>query len=183
MTIRLNEALRGRLNTLVNELVYLPALRDRVEDAYITVEPLVRGAVEAKFPQRDMKVLAKYEAAQIDDCIDLQLTAGDVKRFIFKDKTGPLVAKKTYHGQVYLADATVTDAFLEWWNAKSANDEKTKALQNDYRALIQGAKTLEEIIEIWPEAEQISQYARSQALTVLSQDVIARIRADVARRK
>lgn len=183
MTIRMNDALRERLNKLVETTVTFPDLDSAIDQLYRDAAPLVWKAVEAKYPQKDMKICAKYEAASVDDCIDLQLTAGGVNRFHFRKGTGPLVVKKTYHNQVYLADEDTTNAVLAWLDAVDKRNENVKAVQNDYRALIKSARTLEEIIEIWPQAEEVSQYARSQALTVLSEDVIARIKADAAKRK
>ena len=131
-----------------------------------------------------MKILAKYETANVDDCIKLQLTAGGVVQFDFIKDTGPLVAKKTYLGAIYLANEECTKAVQFWLEAKEKLRETAEATRNDYRALVRSARTLEEIVEVWPQAEEVAQYARSQALTVLSQEVIARIKADAdARRK
>ena len=182
MTIRMNEALRERLNKEVTQLVHLPELGRAEMEAYNNAAPLVREAVEKKYPQKDMKICAKYEAASVDDCIKLQLTAGGVQEFRFIEKTGPLVVKKTYSGQVYLADDPTTTAVLDWVEAHETHDKQLRALRNDYHALIQSAKTLEEVLEIWPEVAGVELYARSNALTILSADVIARIRADVATR-
>jgi hypothetical protein len=182
MTVRMNDALRQRLGTLVDQTIGLPELDVKLQQAYAAAEPLVRGAVEVKYPVKDMRVCAKYEAAGPDDCIKLSLAAGGVQQFDFAKGTGPLVAKKTYQGQVYLADQATTNAVLNWITARDEQMRRTKMVRADYHALIRGARTLEEIIEIWPAADTVSEFARSRALTVLSEDVVARIRADVARR-
>lgn len=182
MSVRMNDALRQRLTSEVAKLIHLPELGRQELDAYNIVSPLVRGCVYKKYPKKDMEVCAKYGVAKVDDCIDLQLTEGGVDRFHFTTETGPLVVKRTYHGQVYAADEQTTAAFHNWKKIRENHEIKLKALRADYLALIKGARTLEEIVEIWPEAASVMMYARSQALTVLSQDVINRIKTDVARR-
>lgn len=182
MSIRMNDALRSRLQDEVIRLVHLPDIGRKEMDAYNIAAPLVRICVQAKYPPKDMLVCEKYGVATIDDCIHLQLTQGGVQAFKFVAGTGPLVVKKTYQGQIYLADQVTTLAVLDWIAVHEEHDEKLRALRNDYYALIKGARTLEEIVEIWPEIVTVERYARSYALTVLSQDVINRIKADVARR-
>jgi hypothetical protein len=80
--------------------------------------------------------------------ISMQLTSGGVQVFNFIVGTGPLVVKKTYSGVVYAADDAATDAVLSWIIARDEHAEKLKAIHNDYQALIKGARTLEEVIEI-----------------------------------
>lgn len=92
------------------------------------------------------------------------------------------MVKKTYQGKIYLSDDATTTAVLDWVAAHEEHDKRLRANRNDYYALIKSAKTLEEVLEIWPEVAGVELYARSNALTILSADVVARIRADVARR-
>jgi hypothetical protein len=182
MSIRMNDALRDRLTKMVYERVTFPNLESAERAAYEAAEPLVRAAVEAKYPVRDMEVMARYGAASVDDCIKIQLTAGGVEQFAFDTGTGPLVAQKTYYGAIYLADAATTEAVLSWVEARDAWQTAKNAAYKDYRALIANARTLEEVAEVWPEAAEVGRLARSQALTVLSQETVARIREDVRRR-
>lgn len=180
--VRLTQAARTRLISLSHELVQCSAEQTAVDAAYKKAAPLVRKAVEAKYPPRDMRILVKYEKAAIDDCIKLQLTAGGVNMFCFAEGKGPLAAETTYNGTVYQADEEMTSAFAEWKAATEALDAARSQKLGDYKALINSARTLEDVTEIWPEAEQIRSSLRSTALTVLTPAVIERIKADVATR-
>ncbi len=181
--VRLNDGLRKRLYELVTTTVKCPAEAARLDQTYSKAAPLVRAIVEAKYPPKDMKICAKYEAASVDDCIKLQLFAGGVDKFDFSNGSGPLVAKKTYQGQIYLADEPTTEAFHDWRAARDAFDTALRKKSSDYNTLVKEARTLEEITEIWPEADAVREYARSRALSVLTDEMVARIKADVAERK
>jgi hypothetical protein len=181
--VRLNDGLRSRLYALVTSTVKCPVEEARLNAAYAVAEPLVRAAVQTKYPPRDMRVCEKYEAASIDDCIKLQLSAGGVDTFNFAKGTGPLVVKKTHQGQIYLADEATTSAFHTWKTTRFAFDEAIKKKAGDYNTLVREARTLEEVTEIWPEADAVREYARSRALSVLSDEMVARIKADVEARK
>lgn len=181
--IRLNDGLRRRLYDLVRTTVKVPAEAAKLDRAYAEAEPLVREAVHGAYPPDDMEICAKYEAAQIDDCVKLQLTSGGVDLFKFAPGTGPLVVKKTHQGMIYLADAITTDAFHNWKQANEAFETALRRKMDDYGALVREARTLDEVCEIWPEAEVVREYARSRALSILSDEMIARIRADVAARQ
>lgn len=182
-SIRLNDNLRSRLNKLRAEIVKCPVELAAVEAMYNVAEPLVRATVVAAYPPADMEILKKYEVAFVDDCIKLQLTSGGVDQFNFKTGTGPMVAKPTYTGKIYLADEETTDAVANWSRAKSNLSLALGRKHEDYRSLITSARTLEEVIEIWPEAEQIAPFAHSYALTALSADAISRIKEDVRQRQ
>lgn len=179
--IRVNDEIRSRLWAQASNLIVVPET-DAEEAAYRIAEPLVRMTVEKKYPPKDMKILQKYDVGGIDDCIKLQLTENGVHMFNFHKGTGPLVAEKTTMGVIYQADVDTTAAVLAWVTANEATKKAKLRLEQAYRALIQNARTLEEIIEVWPEAAEASEYAHSRALTVLTPETIAMIKADVARR-
>lgn len=175
---RLNQGHREFLRKLMQEIVTCPEEVAEVEKTYAAAEPLVRKAVEAKYPAKDMKVLRRYEAAKQDDCIKLQLSAGGVEMFHFKPDTGPIVAKVTYQGAIYLADEKTTDAVQNWIAAREIASKRIREKHTDYEALIEGTNYLEDIEAVWPEAAELRKRIAKQLPAVLSEEVVKRIKAD-----
>lgn len=182
----LRNAHREALKNLRNTVVQCVTEDAAVKDAYRKAAPLVRKAVEAEYPPRDMKVLSKYEAAEQDDCIRLRMAHGAVQdvMFNFNEGTGPVVVKKTYNGKFFLADETTTEAVAAWKTAIEQRDKTLAQKKSDYGTLINAARTLEEIETLWPEASQIREaFNKNQvALLALTPTVIQRIKMDVAER-
>jgi len=176
------EALKKLRDTVVRCLTEEAA----VKDAYRKAAPLVRKTVEAEYPPKDMRVLKKYEKADVDDCIKLRMAYGAVQDVIFNfdDGTGPLAVKATYSGKFYLADEETTAAVAAWREAVEIRDKTLRQKKHDYATLINAARTLEEVEVLWPEASQIREaFAKNQvALMALTPTVIQRIKADVAER-
>ena len=177
---RMNAAIRDKLLGVARQSINPQTERDAVEAAYKTAEPLVRKMVQAKFPPRDMRVLKKYKAAFVDDCIKLELKAGGVEMFNFADDTGPWVAQKTRHGQIYQADAETSKAVAVWVAARDAYKEESKKRLTDYRSLLYSARNIEDVLEVWPEA---AEHIPSQTQIIsLSDAVVKRIKADMKER-
>lgn len=178
----LTNSLRETLTTLALRAVTCPAEGAALDAAYKVAAPLVRGMVEKKNPPRDMRVLDKYRKASRDACIKMQLTAGGVEQFEFAQKDAPLVANPTYSSPPYAADAVTTDAVVDWVTAKRTHKTALDKKLDDYRALIRASRSLEDVAAVWPEAEK-ARPAKSNALIVLSPEIVRRIEADVASRK
>lgn len=118
--IRLTVGLRDSLKLLAKQTVDPAVERDALNAAYAKAAPLVRAVVEKTFPPKDMKVCKKYGSAFIDDCIKLRLPGLVIDQFVFAGNAGPLVAKKTYSGQIYDADPDTASAVLAWLDATKA---------------------------------------------------------------
>lgn len=179
---RLTQHMRKQLKALARDLVKTPAEDKAVKAAYKAAAPLVTAAVHVKYPPRDMAVLLKYEKATVDDCIKLQLSAGGIQVFNFAEKKGPLVAHETWQGVVYAADEQQTAAVLAWVEARDKQKAAYEAKVADYDKLINFARTLDEIEAVWPEASQVRAQNESVAPVVLPEEVVKRIKADVATR-
>jgi hypothetical protein len=182
MKLRLNQSSRDALRRLARSVVAAPKETEALEAAYEKAAGLVRRCVETAYPPKDMRVCARYEAAKIDDCIKLSLTAGGVEQFQFKTDTGPLVVKPTYTGKIYQADVDTTDAVTDWVLARDAHKKAVDEKIADYHALIQSAATFEAVAEVWPEADQLRGQFGGQAIAVISPEIIGRIREDVKSR-
>lgn len=181
-TLRLNAFHRDWLSNLACDTTSCPAEEAAVDETYKAAAPLVRAVVEAKYPPKDMKLLAKYEAAEADPCIRLNLTAGGVTQFMFRDDdAGPM--RPNSGGcwrHIYQADAATTAAVQAYAAAVEAFNKAIKAKRDDYYALIRHSAKLEEIEGIWPAAGGLRATLNRSVPVVLSDDVVARIRADVA---
>lgn len=182
----LRNAHREALKTLRNTVVKCIAEEAAVREAYRKAAPLVRKAVESDYLPKDMKILAKYDSAERDDCIKLRMAHGAAQDvlFNFDEGTGPMVVKKTYSGKMFLADSPTTDAVLAWKSARETRDKTLQQKRSDYNTLINAARTLEEVEVLWPEASQIREaFNKNQvALMALTPTVIQRIKMDVAER-
>lgn len=153
--------------------------RKALEKARKLAAPLVRKVVTKKFPPKDMAVLEKYKKAYRDDCIMVVCTKTGRTRplkFDFKPDTGPVVAGKTWKLPPYDAPPETFLAVEEFSAQREKYDEAKKALLNDYRALVYSARSLEAVVEVWPEAEELRPLR--PALPALSEDAITRIKTD-----
>jgi hypothetical protein len=172
--------MRSCLNELARELVSAPDEDAALTNAYQAASVLVRRTVEAALPPSDMQVLRKYDCARIDDCIRLNLPAGGVVRFQFDEETGPLSISGC--GRIFNADDETMHAVNAWQDALRAQQKAISLKLSDYGALIAIARNYEDVVEVWPEAEQLRSQFDAGYLTVFSPDVIARIRSDVQTR-
>ena len=182
-TLRLNASHRDWLSNLARDTTSCPAEAAAVDDTYKVAAPLVRATVEAKYPPKDMEVLAKYEAAEYDPCIRLNLTAGGVTQFEFRgEDVGPIRPNTGWcNHHIYQADEATTAAVQAHEAAVDAFNKAIKAKREDYYALIRHSAKLEEIEGIWPAASGLRATLNRSVPVVLSDDVVARIRADVAK--
>lgn len=180
--IRLTEGLRLALKNLFREVVSCPAEMKALERAYAKASPLIAKIVAVSNPPAEMEVLKKYECARPDACIRLQLTAGGVNEFTFMPDDAPLTPTRYCGGRMYPADERATAAFNAWADASLAYKAAVARKQTDYFALITGSRYLEEIETVWPEASRLRKSALNNLPATLTDDAIARIRADVQQR-
>lgn len=194
---RLNARHRDVLENLARKIVDVPAEAKAEEAAFNRAESLVRAAVEAEFPPAEMKILAKYEVARRDRCINVQSDAGGVEQFVFHtrdtkleefedegaDETHPLVPDRYgCRHRIYIVNAKTWNVVHAW---KTARDAKRKALNeklDKYLSFVRSATTYEQVLEIWPEASQVQDRIVSNLPSTLSTEVLAEITADSKRR-
>jgi hypothetical protein len=175
---RMSDDIRYRLRGLADQLVKPIRLAEALEAAYKKAAPVVRKVVEAKYPPKDMRILAKYEAAGPDKCVKVQLANGTVEKFDFTDDA-PFVVSSYCSNRMYLA-GDASGAIEDWAAARDKFNEERKRRLADYNSLILTAKYVEEITGVWPEAEKL--LPKRQELVALNDDVLARIKRDIAER-
>lgn len=178
--IRMNDSHRAFLVNLASSAISCAAEEKADKASYDRAMPMVRRLVEDKYPVRDMKLLAKYSVAHHDDCVKLQLTAGGVVKFTFRgDKSGPLVPSSYECRQrIYAADDKASEAVSAAELALGALQKARQKKMDDYRALISASVTLEQIEGVWPAAAALRERVGRALPVRLSDEVIARIRAD-----
>lgn len=179
-TTRMNDSNRHFLREMMREVVKCPAEEKAMDAAYKVAAPLVRKIVETKYPAKDMKVLRTYKVAVADACIKLQLTAGGVTQFAFASEKEAPFRPDNYgcSSQIFAADEATTKAVGAWALSKGAYDKAFNQKREDYGALINHTATLEQIEAVWPAASKLRERLGRSLPMVLSDDVIARIRAD-----
>lgn len=182
--LRLTQNMRDALNARASGWVACPAEQKVHNAAYKKAAPLVRRAVEKKYPPADMAICKKYDAAKADTCIRLQCSDGVVREFKFdSEDAAPLAVCTNYcRSRIYLADPATTDAVTAWITASDALAAALKAKLSDYHALISAAGYLDEIEAVWPLATEIRARFTQNLPAQLTDDVVARIRADVGSR-
>lgn len=182
MTTRLNQGHRDALMTLAHRVVDCPAEAKAEEAAYQKAAAAVRKIVEKRFVPADMAVFKKYEMTQQDTCIMLQLTAGGVERFMLRSEDGVTVPAGSCNRRIYLTDEKQTELVTTWVaTANALKNAKEKKL-NDYRAFIQSSTTFEQVVEIWPEANELASRIVGNLPIAVSEETLAAITADAQRR-
>ena len=84
------------------------------------------------------------------------------------------------NSHIYQAAAATTAAVQAYQTAVEAYNKAIRAKRDDYYALIRHSTKLEEIEGIWPAASGLRATLNRSVPVVLSDDVVNRIRADVA---
>lgn len=196
MTTRLNAAHRSTLKALVHRVVDVPIEAKAEEAAYQKAESLVRALVEAEFPPADMKILAKYESARRDRCINVRLDAGGDENFTFRNAKRsdndyadsdsdehPLVPDtRSCKNRFYLANAKTSAAVSAWRKAEDTRREELAAKISKYETFIDVATTWEQVLETWPEAAQVSDSIVRNLPAAINADTLAEIKRDSTRR-
>jgi hypothetical protein len=183
----LNAELRKRLKIFVGANVKCPKEKATLDAAYAVAKPFVTAAVVAAYPPKDMKVLEKYGAAKRDTCIQYGGRYDHESSFMFNEAAeAPLVPRHTGCGdRGYVWSKEAKDALNAYVLARQAHAKAVRTKQDDYIRLIDGSRTFNDVVAVWPAAEQlrsnlIPATVEQRALAVLSEEAIARIKADNA---
>lgn len=183
--IRLNADMRKDLLAYAQSVISFPADEAAIQQLYREAQGAARAAIQRRYPLADMLVLAKYDAARQTDSFSFSSGQYHCTNFEFEQGSGP-ITKYYYSGRINieLDEYEKIDAYNE---AKKALTAKSKQLLTDYENLLKASRSFEELIEVWPEAEvmrdSIEGRAGKRAISNLSAEAIARIKADVAARK
>lgn len=180
---RLNPAARRALNNLVTEIVHSPETQAAVETAYRAARDRLIPIILERFPSDDMAVLRRYDCIETADYIDICLDNDNRgwARFAFHEGEAPTRPERGRVGLI--VDFETFQLVVAWSHACDTHRETLSGIRGDYSALIRSAKTFEEVVEVWPEAEQCRSRIRGLPVVAnINPDLIARLRADMARR-
>lgn len=186
----------------MHRVVKAPAEADAENAAYSIAAPLVRKAVEKKYPNKDMLVLQRYGVTINGDFIKMRMSDGEVMQFVFNGADEGEQNKTESHGKipgklksplrpdtygdrncVFIVDGTTEDAVKAWSVVTKKHKDALSQKLTDYCDLIDTTRYFEDVLAIWPEAEQVRTLCGAAALTVMVKDeVIERIQADVKNR-
>jgi hypothetical protein len=149
----------------------------------------VNEALRAKYPEADMAVLRKYKVADVDRCIRFTvLETGRVfsVRFTLQQADGRLADVPKfggcYSGDIFPCDKDF-EALADSWEKQLADrDELSKKKYAEYRGFIEACRYLEDVEAVVPLSEEIRKVigANSRSLTVISPDILSRIKSDFA---
>lgn len=177
--VRLNDSHRSFLYTLAKERVRCPAEEMADKTTYALAAKLVKAGVESQYPSRDMKVLQKYNAAEQAISVRLQLTAGGVEQFEFRgDKSGPLAPSNRRFNHVYPTTKAMSEAVSAHLLAAAALKKARETKLADYKSLIYSSTNLAQVEAVWPLASELRPRVGRMLPVTLSNEVIARIKAD-----
>lgn len=182
---RLSERDRDVLLTFARQQIEATEKRAELDAAYERAADAVHGAVIARWPQKDMKVLARYDAAAADQCVYVSTGGSNYERFNFRDDDKRIPLRPSQSGcrrMPVLLEGTREAAYDTWRAAEKAREAAVRARLNDFKALIYGTPSFNALAEAWPAAETMREkiVGTGTALAVLSSDVINRLKADPA---
>lgn len=182
---RLNERDRDALMAFATKQIIATEDSAEVDAAYEIAANAVHAAVIAKFPQKDMTVLARYGAASPDRCVYVSTGGSNYDRFEFREGDKRIPVRPDLRGcnrQALLLTGD-DEAAYDDYKAKLGKLEATrKARRRDFSALVSGTPSFNALVEVWPAADVMREQivGSATALAVLSSEVIDRLNADPA---
>lgn len=186
---RLAERDRDALLQFAKKQIAATEDRTTLDAAYERAADAIAALVRKENPPADMKVLAKYGLAGIDSCVAISSGDGDVQQFEF-NKDDPRIPMRPYsrrscgYGQrapILMDDATHEIHKVYAAELKASKDQAAKRY-SDFKALVWGTNSFNALAEVWPAVEAMREkiVGTSTALSVLSDEVIDRLKADPA---
>lgn len=177
---RLLEWMRQTLNEHVYKSVDPAAERKAMDSAYRKVAPMVARMVARKFKPEEMKILTKYGVSTEDTCIRITMPDSRVVEFELREAEAVTVPYGRCQNRMYLGDDILMAAYDAHAKAVEAHKDETARRIEAYRTLIRSAATVEDIVEVWPEAAKL--LPATAVMAPLTEEQLALIRADTSQR-
>lgn len=182
---RLSQYDRDLLITFARKQIKESADTAEVDAAYDLAAGEIAKVIKEKWPQKDMAVLRRYDAAAVDRCVYISEGGSNYEQFTFRadDKRTPL--RPNGRGCLrtpIMLEGEALSAYRAYKKADAEAKEAAAARLSDFKALINGSRNFNEVAEVWPAANELrtSIVGEGTALAVLSADVVSRIKADPA---
>lgn len=182
---RLNDRDRTALYNFARRQIEATEDRSELDNAYEHAADAIHAAAVAKWPQKDMKVLERYDSAAPDPCIFISAGGSNYERFTFRPDDKRIALRPNRNGCnriPLLLTGSAEAAFDAFKAASKARDEAVKKRLSDFSSLIFGTPSFNGLVEVWPAAETMREQivGTATALSVLSSEVIDRLKADPA---
>jgi len=148
--------------------------------------------LRAKYPEADMPVLRKYEMTRVDSC--LRFTLPETGR-VFQVSFNPYnlclgdaaivdipCMRGCYNNEIYPCDKAFETLADKWEKQVAARQNAFTEKDAEYNGFLLACRYLEEVEAVIPLTEKIRESlgAQSRSLTVISPDVLKRIKSDFA---
>lgn len=152
--------------------------------AYERAADAIHAAVIARWSQKDMRVLERYDAAKSDACVYVSTGGSNYERFVYRadDKRIVLRPKQNCSRLPVTLNSDGEAAFDGFVAAQKAAKEQRETRIADFKALIFGTLTFNALVEVWPalEALRTTICGSRSAVSILSADVVSRVQGDAA---
>ena len=177
---------KDSLKDFARRSIDVPSARKDVEEAYAKAVKLLRPQIEKEYPLHEMAILGRYGAAENKTNIQCVGENSRVVYFKLREQDAVLLPSPRYckiHPRLLVSSACLNA--VDKWRLKvdALDDARNKAFAK-YRALIDAAKYVEDIIDVWPAAKPLLDEfiaSRSQNLPVaVSPETLSFIRKDNA---
>lgn len=174
---RLNQSDRRALTRFASRNIKTEKETRAKEAAYQKACKAVIQDVQKCFPPEEMKILLKYKVASRDDCIKGATPSGQFLGFEFNENDGPLTPNKYCSSRSIPFRQSTAEAIEKFDLAKTTEKDAHRKIMSDYQALINGSRYFEDVVEIWPAADALSESICSQstALTAIDESAKRRI--------
>jgi hypothetical protein len=191
MTTRLLKDHRKRLTALAESLITTPNEDAAYEEGRRVALNALRAELDISHTATpaEYATLKKYGCLTEDRCLRLTCTeiAGAYTNFNVLETDTPLqFPRRGYSYGARDVTRATWDLIKTYENLYRARKDAREAKLADYRALIYGARTYEDITSVWPEASRLHDQivgARFSAPVEVDPAFIDRIKADVASRR
>jgi hypothetical protein len=185
--IRLNNTHRDVLSSYGQERIESLIDRKEEKELYAILLDGANEAIRAKYPEEHMVILRLYDCARKDQCLQFQFPSGKVDGFYFKaeDNLQDLPSRGGCYSSgnvAYPVHAAFETAYDQYHVVKKANDQGRDARVRSFNALVNAARTLEDVLEAidLPQELQERLGKKSQALVALNDDTLKALKRDFA---
>jgi hypothetical protein len=150
----------------------------------------VNKILRAKYPEVDMPVLRKYHFVTVDRCLKFTILGSErvigVRLYPPGQVKGEIAdipcRSGCYNNEIFPCDKDFEILADKWTNQVEARGLLIEKKRGEYQAFLHACRYLEDVEAVLPISEELRKAlgAQSRSLSVISPDVISRIKSDFA---